>query len=212
MTEQTALSKRNRHLVQATENYFVQYVKTGRIATPRWQFLVDESVGKTVLHLGCVDSPIFNPQANLHIFINQVAAQLDGLDTAEDGLVRLREYVSGGLYSDIRDVQSNHYDLVLVPEVIEHVDNIGEFLKALDTLSFDELLLTAPSWNLANDAYKEVLFKDIDDGYFSEFIHPDHRAWFTPYTLLKNIDAHTSWRVTSLDFIELSVMARCTRA
>ncbi|MGC4026583.1 MAG: hypothetical protein QM744_16435 [Mesorhizobium sp.] len=85
--------------------------------------------GRRVLHVGCTDYPVFNPEKNLHIQIRDVCAALDGLDLDKDGIEVLQRYVAGRYYTDVDDIK-DAYDLVLVPETIEHVHNIKDFCRA----------------------------------------------------------------------------------
>lgn len=73
------------------------------------------------------------------------------------------------------------YDLLLVPEVIEHVENCGEFLRSLEPLmhSGSELLVTAPNAFCASHMQRNR----EEAGNFIEIVHPDHNGWYSLYTL-----------------------------
>lgn len=148
---------------------------------------------KKVLHIGCVDSPIFDPNNNLHISLSKITQDIVGLDIDEEGIEELRKHCPGTYYTSLDQIIEDglKFDVVLMPEVIEHLDNPGSFIQNLVDVDFDELVITAPNcfmkpplkvWNGSRYAVK----KDENKFYFQEIIHPDHNFWFSPWTL-KNI-------------------------
>lgn len=174
---------------------------------------------KTVLHVGCTDFPVFDPNRNLHIQIQDVCAGLDGLDTDQEGMATLSHYVKGRYYSATTDI-SQSYDLMLVPETIEHVSDIRLFLEDLDRVDAAQVLITAPcliGWidcfNYRGYAGRQAKFLSRSDDYIEE-IHPDHKAWFTPYTLANCVEQFTAWRIDDVMFLEGRRMAavRCSRS
>ncbi|NLF24390.1 MAG: methyltransferase domain-containing protein [Deltaproteobacteria bacterium] len=159
---------------------------------------------KRVLHIGCVDYPVFDPANNLHIKLSKICSSLDGLDLNADGLEILKRYVSGNYYTDVSQV-SGHYDVVLVPETIEHVDNIRMFLEELAKLSFTRILITGPNAFLPNDNGNNWL----DAQTYLEYVHPDHNCWFSPYTLSNCLRKYTDWRVTNTYLMHNGLMVGC---
>src|SRR3569833_2807194 len=89
--------------------------------------------GKSVLHFGCTDYPIFNPERNLHIHLNTYVDELYGFDIDEPGIQTLKKYVDKSYFSSIKEVGNKYFDVCLIPETIEHVDNIKEFLEDIQT-------------------------------------------------------------------------------
>lgn len=118
------------HILVETGDFFLHRTRVGRIATDRGDYCRNLAAGRKVLHIGCVDSPIFNPQSNLYLLLEPVC-EIDGLDSDVAGLAELARHARGRLFSDFSEV-TGAYDLVLVPEVIEHVANHAEFIAALD--------------------------------------------------------------------------------
>ena len=184
----------------------------------RLQYIRDLCAGRKVLHVGCTDFPVFDPNRNLHIQIHDVCAALDGLDTDVDGMATLARHVAGRYYSAASAVV-DAYDVVIVPETIEHVDNIKTFLQELDRIDFKDILITAPcllGWNNCFN-YRDYpgarshLLRAPDD--YLEEVHPDHKAWFTPYTLANCVEQFTPWRIESILFFEGKRMTavRCAK-
>ncbi len=175
--------------------YFVQTVKVSSqfAATPKAQFFSQFLAGKRVLHVGYADWPITDLNANLHVMLDPICAQLDGLDPHEEAVDAIRPHVRGELFRSIDEVTAS-YDVVLIPEVIEHVGNLEEFFREIDRVDFKTALITAP------DAYSCMNrhFQLVDAGEsetFIEVVHPDHNCWFTPYTLRNLVTKYTTWAV-----------------
>lgn len=166
--------------------------------------------GRTVLHVGCADSPITNINNNLHLALQQCAKLIDGFDLDTRALEMLRPHVHrGGLFSTFDDVKDRSYDLLLVPEVIEHVDNVEQFLKTLDSIDFGEVIITAPD---AYSCMRRHFDYDGDSETFCEIVHPDHNAWYTPYTLMNVLRKYTTWTIEGLFFLEpASIMVVATK-
>ncbi len=163
--------------------------------------------GKKVLHVGCTDHPVFNPEHNLHIQIGDVCAELDGLDTDTAGLEVLSRYVNGRYFSKVSEIE-DEYDLVLVPETIEHVSGIGEFLGSLSQIKFRDIFITAPCLLGWMDCFNYKTYHGRRAGLLShetdyiEEVHPDHKAWFTPYTLANCVEQYSDWRIGQVMFLE----------
>ena len=199
-------------------NYFYLQKLTVTDVPQRLPYLRTLCKDRRVLHVGCTDFPVFDPQRNLHIQLHDICRTIDGLDTDIDGMAVLSTHVAGRYYSSASAI-AECYDLVLVPETIEHVGNIQVFLQELDGIDFEEILITAPcllGWNQCFNyrnfpgARSDLLV--APDDYFEE-IHPDHKAWFTPYTLANCVEQFTTWRVDSIMFLEAKRMTavRCSK-
>lgn len=170
----------------------------------RMEVIVPLCTGKKVLHVGCTDHPIFDPERNLHIQLSRVCGELHGMDVDEEGIEELRRHVPGRFYTDPREV-TEKYDVLLVPETIEHVDNVREFLESLDRIRFRHCLITAPNAFIPerNGSHWE------SPGVFVEVVHPDHNAWFSPYTLKRTITKFTPWRILESYLMHNETMIGC---
>lgn len=198
-------------------SFFVQKMKV-RDALHRVPYLKSLVARRRVLHVGCTDYPVFDPHNNLHIQLSNDCEALDGLDTDREGIKLLSEYVPGQYFTRACDVVGR-YDLMIVPETIEHVHNIREFLEELNTIDFAEVLITAPcliGWN-NNFSYADraggssSLLTSPQD--YIEEVHPDHKAWFTPYTLANCIEQFTPWSIKEVLFLDGKRMTavRCSK-
>lgn len=165
--------------------------------------------GRTVLHIGCADAPITNIANNLHLALQGSARVLDGFDLDTKAIEMLRPHLRHGrLFSDFSDVKDS-YEVLLVPEVIEHVDNVEQFLQTLDKVDFDEVIIAAP--DVYSSMHKHFDY-DSETENFVEIVHPDHNAWYTPYTLMNVLRKYTTWTIEGMFFLEpASIMIVATK-
>jgi hypothetical protein len=149
---------------------------------------------KKVLHIGCVDYPIFNPKNNLHISLSKLTSEIHGFDLDIEGMENLKQYVNQPYFSSLSDV-TDSYDVCLIPEVIEHVDNIKLFLKEVDKINANIFIITAP--NAFGEFYRDLNF--FKSGQLSiEIEHPDHNCYFSPYTLKNVIQKYSCLKVQNI--------------
>jgi len=183
-------------LETAHDPYFVQRVKvSSQFATvPREQFFTKFLAGKRVLHVGYADWPITDVNANLHVLLDAVCSQLDGVDPHDEAAAAIRPHVRGELYRHMGEVTGS-YDVVLVPEVIEHVGNVEEFLAQVDEIDFKTALVTVPDAYSCAQRHFDLVRHDEEETFF-EVVHPDHNYWFTPYTFRNLLTKYTTWSVT----------------
>lgn len=127
-------------------------------------------LNKKVLHFGCTDWPIFNPNNNLHIELSKFTNLLHGFDIDVNGIKNLRNYVNQEYFSDFKEIPDIQYDVCLIPETIEHVDNVKSFLENVSLIKADTFVITAP-----NCFSKEHISRNFyRKKQFVELVHPDH--------------------------------------
>jgi len=150
--------------------------------------------GKKVLHIGCVDYPIFNPKNNLHISLSKLTAEIHGSDLNAEGLKILKQYVDQPYFSSLSDA-TDSYDVCLIPEVLEHVDNVSLFLKDIEKIDAKLFIITAP--NAFGEFFRNLNF--FKSGKLSaEIVHPDHNCYFSPYTLKNVIQKYSCLKVQNI--------------
>jgi hypothetical protein len=182
-----------------------QYVKVSSEYNDRSRidFFRNFVEGKRVLHVGFVDYPKPRPEKSLHLLLSPFCQVLDGVDPNVDFADSLR-VENGKFFKDWREIK-DEYDVILVPEVIEHVDNAREFLEIFDNYT-GILIITAP------DAYLlHHHFVKTESDTFQEFVHSDHKCWYSPYTLMNTINTCSKTRkVQSLYWLsKQSICAVC---
>lgn len=139
--------------------------------------------GKRVMHLGCADHlPLIQQKradgSYLHDQIAEVAQRLVGVDTNAAALDEMRIAGIDDLYLP-EDLPSDlELDLVIAPDVIEHVGNVEDFLKYAGSFGCPVLITTPNALGMENRTRLR-----------SEFVNTDHRYWFSPYTLARSLVA-----------------------
>lgn len=164
---------------------------------------------KRVLHVGFVDWPITRKHKSLHLTIAPWCAKLDGIDIHAEKAEHLK-VPNGNLYFDWSQVD-REYNTIIVPEVIEHVDNVRGFFDSLNQIA-GTLIVTAPDAYLLYERHFNVVkHKQTDDpNEFIEIVHPDHNCWYSPYTLKNTIDKFSNKKVQSLHWVaNQSICAVC---
>ncbi|MDZ7750555.1 MAG: SAM-dependent methyltransferase [Gammaproteobacteria bacterium] len=173
----------------------------------RFDVLTRLVAGRQVIHVGCVDHGVAGIRKKmeqgrwLHEALHGVAARCFGVDLDEEGIEYMRDtlgYVDAAALDILEDpcepLMAQHWDYLLLPEVLEHIGDPVRFLAGLRQRFIgrvEELVVTVPngfSHRNAREARRNV-----------ERINSDHRFWFTPYTLAKvAMDARLSPRRFSL--------------
>jgi hypothetical protein len=160
----------------------------------RIAWLEDLCAGKRVIHLGCVDHGVDNLERKrrsgtwLHEYIAARATRCLGIDLESRGIEYMRDQLG---YEDVlcgdattccREAveRGAPWDLLLIAEVLEHVDNPVGFLTSIGGMYrgyVKKIIVTVPnafSWHTQRRARQNI-----------ERVNTDHRYWFTPYTICK---------------------------
>jgi hypothetical protein len=157
---------------------------------PRGDVLVQWVSGRRVLHVGFADhAPLIAARVAdgswLHARLTNSASACLGIDinaqavkTAQAlgfGNVRVLDIFAPQAGSELAQWQP---DMVLVPDVIEHLSDPAAFLRRLvQCLPQAEFVVTVPNALSLRNAWQTLSGE--------ERINTDHRAWFSPFTLLK---------------------------
>ncbi|KAB2828042.1 MAG: hypothetical protein BGP01_10235 [Paludibacter sp. 47-17] len=165
--------------------YSGKYTEQNRI-----ELLLQICNGKRILHIGCADHlPLIKQKMEqgrwLHSLLCEVASECTGVDINADAVNYITQELklSDVHYADITHelpeaLRERQWDVVVMGEILEHVDNPVGFLQALKKQlqsRATELVITIPnSFNL-------LLMNDINSN--TEDINSDHIYHFTPYTL-----------------------------
>lgn len=174
---------------QATvyDPFFVQTIEVEKI-DDRLELFKRYCTGKSVLHFGCTDYPIFEPSRNLHIHLNSYVDELYGFDIDEPGIEILKQYVNKPYYTSSEQVADKYFDVCLIPETIEHVDDIKVFLQDISSLNCSTFIISGPNCFAPNHIQRN----SWQGNTFCEIVHPDHNCWFSAYTLNNVINKFTN--------------------
>ncbi len=194
---QTDANQLSYHSIEKNEsstiNFFQPLSRTVELSTNRKSFTVDFCRGRRVLHVGCVDAGIMESRIQnnnfLHYHIKQVATELIGVDIEEAGLERLSvegyEVYKLDLETDREKFAelAGRVDVIVIPEVIEHLNNVGAALDNIKACGFTgDILISTPN------AFSFRVIKLL--GNCVELVHPDHNYYYSPTTLKTLLEKH----------------------
>lgn len=157
----------------------------------RLDFIKQRCAGRSVLHLGCADSPYTEAAiANgtlLHAAITDAAASVTGFDFDDAGLEKLRRAGYSDLYkADLEHLSAvdldQKFDVIIAGEMIEHLNNPGLFLQGIKRFmspSTDLIITTINAFN----AMRFIRYGFVRGGGRFEPVHPDHVAYYSYSTL-----------------------------
>ena len=181
----------------------------------RDDYLLSIAEDKNILHLGFVDHiPLIDEKIKrgnwLHKKLMDVSNICYGVDINHEGIEYIQDkYKYDNLYAvDItsdfipKEILDTKFDYILIPDVIEHIGNPVEFLKAIRERFKDNterIILTTPNafrWNNFMNSFKTI-----------EVINTDHRFWFTPFTFSK-IVIDAGYGINGLGYLEHGTLSR----
>jgi hypothetical protein len=159
----------------------------------RESFLLELCRGKRVLHFGFVDAPFSENRTKsgqlLHLKIKQSATYAYGADIDDKSIASYRQ-LTGDNENAVVDIISpqsrldtlaKEFDIVLFPEVLEHLANPGLALANLKQIcklnAGARLCITTP--NAFSIAGLMAALRNY------ELVHPEHYYYFSPTTLRK---------------------------
>jgi mannosyltransferase OCH1-like enzyme len=186
--------------------YFLQRVQVGAelASLGRIEVLASLLAGQRVLHVGCADWPITNPRTSLHVQLEAHCRQLDGLDPHGEALEQLRPFVTGRLFTDFAQV-TDSYDVVLVPEVMEHVADVETFLGQIAAVDANLFLISVPDAFQCRSRHFDYV---AETETFLEAVHPDHNVWYTPYTFANTLRKYSGLELQRMWFFNrISLLA-----
>jgi len=170
----------------------VHISKSEQSIISRIELLKEMTIKKSVIHVGCCDHiPLIKQKIEknnwLHKHIDNASRKCLGIDTDPEGVKYLinelgyENIIKADIAKeDIPVISDNTWDILLLGEVLEHIDNPVEFLSDIHkryNRSINNIIVTVPNaFSLTNQKY-------IKNN--TEIINSDHRYWFTPYTLAK---------------------------
>jgi Glycosyltransferase sugar-binding region containing DXD motif len=165
--------------------------------------------GAKVLHVGFVDYPITTFPGNLHADLSQVTKEIVGYDVNRLGADIIQAHMPENqrrMYFNFQEIQDEVFDWVLVPEVLEHVDNMKDFLTQISSVKAKRFAFSVPDAFALPHFYQKTSPKEA-----YEVVHPDHNCWFSPYTLTNVIQKYTKLKVRALHRINISIVALCEK-
>lgn len=162
------------------------------LSNQRIPTLTDYCSGKSVIHFGFADHlPLIEKKREdgvwLHECLADVATTLVGIDVNRAAVDYIKENIPSAecycidiVNEDLPDdITQRKWQVLLIGELLEHVDNPVEFLSMIARTfpNVDEFIITVPN------AFCVTNFVCARGG--NEMVNTDHRYWFSPFTLAK---------------------------
>lgn len=173
-------------ITRSFSDFYRQKVKIKNISISRVDFFAEKIGSKSALHYGCADWPVYEKENNLHYALIRKDKDIDGYDinsNAIEMMIKTNLFSKNSLFSTLPDKK---YDFLLIPETIEHVNNVSIFLHSIvqNLKETTQVLITAPN------AFCETHYNSnyINQNDYIEIIHPDHNCWYSIYTLPNTIE------------------------
>ena len=154
---------------------------------------------KRVLHIGACDFPYHIERAKkgelLHLKLNKTTDKLVGIDNNRQAILELRELFGidniyyGDIIKDEYEITNYTFDVILLPDVIEHLTNPGLALKNIKERFMPKrtkLVVTTPN------VFKWHNLRTILTG--NEIVHPDHVFW-PSYKTMKTLFDRIGFKV-----------------
>ncbi|WP_459478700.1 class I SAM-dependent methyltransferase [Clostridium saccharoperbutylacetonicum] len=180
-------------------NKFMEYVKGNKLDCLDFGFksnalyrlrndVLKEIVrGKKVIHLGCCDHIEFiedriKTNTWLQRLLEGEAKEIVGVDINNEAVGVAQKYsdkvILGDITNEVETLSGKEWDILLMPDVLEHIANPAAFLKSIKEKhkNISKLVVSVPNVF----GFSERITKDNVEG-----INSDHRYWFSPYTLIK---------------------------
>lgn|SRR5208337_116093 len=174
-----------------------------RSPNERVRALLREVRGPDVLHVGCVGHKVAESAAeqahSLHYQLCRSFADANvlGLDIDAAGIERMRRV---GFRVEVGDAQNlkfdPSFDTILAGELMEHLQNPGQFLEgaARALKPGGRLVLSTP--NVFCVMLNLMYLKSYDRAF-----NPEHVVWFCPQTL-RELLRRSGFCITKLDFVD----------
>jgi 2-polyprenyl-3-methyl-5-hydroxy-6-metoxy-1,4-benzoquinol methylase len=146
--------------------------------------VADACKNKSVLDVGCIGQDRNFANDNwLHNKVRGLAAKADGVDILVEEVNQLKKQGYSMYTVDELQLTGNKYDLVLMADVIEHVNDPVSFLKFYaDYLKEGgSILVSTPNSNRVNN-FINILFNN------NYSVNPEHTCWFCPRTIAEVAD------------------------
>jgi len=149
------------------------------------------AANKTIIHLGCTDWPNQIEQISkgnlLHVKLLSSSKKCIGIDVDENGIAHMKEryktsdFVCGDIATskEIQDlIISNNPDYILIPDVLEHIENSRDFL-----LSVEKVLSRTKASAIFTTPNAFALKTIIPIFFGLDFTHPDHCLIHNEFTI-----------------------------
>lgn len=173
------------------ENDFVVPNKKVRVIDHAHEKICDMSKGRRVLNVGAAgNATVYRDHGRigwLHARLSESAAHLIGLDIDADEVEIAREMGFDMIAGNAETIQlDEHFDLIILADVLEHVDNPGLLLQnMIDHLMSEDsrIVVTTPNATAMGSIVRSLLSRPMNTYW-------DHVATYLPEHLQAICDRH----------------------
>ena len=177
-----------------SENLKITFPKSSHAPFYKIPLLEKIVKNKKVIHLGCCDHiEVIDAKIKKNIWLHErlikVTQKCFGIDINSDGIqyLKTKHHIDNICHAnivedDIPEIQNERWDFILIGELLEHLDQPQLFLRKLQekySENVREMIITVPNaFYLRNFVHALMRY---------EISNSDHRTWFSPYTLARNL-------------------------
>ena len=156
-------------------------------------------VNKNVLDLGIVDHDARYEQKKgwLHGDLKRISKKIMGIDIDEKSIKILKQKEYDVIARNVENFDlKEKFDVVVAGDLIEHLDNVGNFLKCVKKhMRKDSLfILTTPNCLSLSNWIELLIFGKI------KFINEQHTHWYDENTIKRILKNH-DFKIEELSFI-----------
>jgi len=145
----------------------------------KYEIILNHCRNKNVLDIGCAGQDLnYEDPLWLHGQIAKVAKNITGIDIDTDSVNKLKSLGYRVLLPREIDTLEKEFDVIIMADVIEHVENPVGFLSnyAPYLASDGIIIITTPNAKRAND-YINILWGN------NFWLNEEHTMWLCPYTM-----------------------------
>lgn len=137
---------------------------------------------KYVLDVGCVGQiKNYNNKEWLHDKIRKISNEVHGVDIEQSGITKLKQ-MGYLIYhvNELSKLQKPHYDVIVMGDVIEHVNDPVNFLKFYSDFLNDNgvIIVTTPNSHRVRNFIDILISNDY-------LLNSEHTMWFCPKTFVE---------------------------
>lgn len=155
---------------------------TAKMVNNKLEYIIPKTIGKDVLDVGVVGQLNQRDSKDwLHGRIKTEAKSLMGVDIVHEGIEKLNR--SGFYVKHVSDlIDENYYDVIVIGDVIEHVDNVRQFLEFYVSKCKKGgcIIITTP-----NPQNIELIFDIVIKKYPT--INSEHTNFIDPQNLIEQV-------------------------
>lgn len=146
---------------------------------------------KVVLDVGCVGQDFSHDNPNwLHRLIKNICLEIDGVDIEVEGIKILKNKGFSVFSVEEMKASGKKYDIVLMSDVIEHVNDPVSFLTFYSNYLLENgiIIITTPNAHGVRN-FTNILLRN------NYSINPEHTFWLCPKTLTEIVErAHLNFK------------------